>query len=330
MDRAASAQAAVDATQPEPAGPPHGARRTAALPRQRRGQWRNAALGYAFIAPAGVLFIVFILAPFVGAVPIALLDWDLLRPASQTRFVGLDNFRMLLDDPVALKALTNTIGFAIGSVTLHVVFGLVFALAAHSVTSKVLRYYVRSFLFFPFLMSWAAVALIWRALLNPTFGFISYYLSRLGFDPPNWTLSPTWALPSIMGVDLWYTLGFTFIILLAGLQNIPVELYEAAKVDGAGVWARFHDVTIPMLSPTIFFVVVTGFIGAFQIFEPVFIITQGGPGDETKTLVMYIFEKGFRTFQMGYAAAISLVLLLLILICTLVQFRLQRRWVHYE
>lgn len=225
-------------------------------------RWRDALAGYGFIAPAAVLYVVFIAGPLVGALVLSLYQWDLLTPAE---FVGFANYRSLLGDDEARTAITNTFVFAFWSIVLHIGGGLLLALAVNRAISTPLKYFLRTAFFFPVIMSWAAASLIWNYALSPNFGFVNYYLQQVGFSPPRWLTSPAWAMPTVIFVDLWKTLGFTFIILLAGLQGIPAHLYEAAKIDGAGAARRFKDVTVPMLSPTLFFAAVISFIGAFQI-----------------------------------------------------------------
>lgn len=296
------------------------------------GGWRgrlrsDAAYGYYFLSPAYVLFFVFLAGPLMGAVALSLFDWPLL---GQPEFAGLANFRALFSDPVAGSAIVNTFVFTFWSVVLHIGLALPLALAVNRAMPKVLSYFLRTTIFFPMLVSWAAVALIWKYILDPNFGFITHYLGQLGLPAPNFLIEPNWAMPAIIFVDLWKTLGFTFIILLAGLQGIPVHLYEAAVVDGAGPFRRFWNVTIPMLSPTLFFATIITFIGAFQIFEPMFIMTDGGPGEKTLSIVMHIYETGFRAFEMGYASALALVVFVVIMIVTAIQLLLGRFWVHYE
>jgi multiple sugar transport system permease protein len=291
------------------------------------GAVRSGAAGYLFVAPATALFAVFIAGPFVATIVISLFDWDLL---SSARFVGLRNYSRLLDDSQLHQVLVNTVIFTAAAVVLHVIVGLALALAVNRVISSALRYFLRTAVFFPQLLSWAAVALMWKYILDPNFGFLSYYLRRIGVHPPNWLISPKSALATLIGVDLWRTTGFIFIVLLAGLQAIPARLYEAAAMDGANAWKRFWSITLPMLSPSLFFVGLITFIGAFQIFEPMFIMTSGGPGDSTRSVVMLIYETAFRHFEMGYASAMAVLVLAIIMGVTLVYFRLGRYWVYHE
>lgn len=284
-------------------------------------------LGYLFISPALLLFLVFIGGPFVVAIGLSLFRWDMLTPPE---FVGLDNFRLLFEDPTLLQAFGNTFVFAFASVVTHVVGALLLALAVNRVASRVVSYFVRTAVFFPFIISWAAVALLWQYMLDPAFGLVDHYLERLGLTPPDWFLDPSWALPAIIGIDFWHTLGFTFIIMLAGLQTVPQQLVEAARTDGANRRQVFWNVTVPMMSPTLFFATVITFIGAFQIFDPIQIITGGGPDDATTTLVMYLYEQGFQAFQIGYASTVAIVVFVVIMLVTLLQFWASRKWVHQQ
>jgi ABC-type sugar transport system permease subunit len=294
--------------------------------RERMDRYGGAVAPYLFLSPALVLFLVFIFAPMVGTAVFSLLDWDLLGDPS---FAGGSNFTKLLDDTKLHQALGNTLIFTFWSIVLHVGLGLVMALGVNRQMMRGTRYFLRTAFFFPFLISWAATALIWQYAYDPTFGVFSYYGSKIGI-PTGVLIDATWAMPALILVDLWHTIGFSFVVLLAGLQAIPKHLYEAATLDGASAGRRFWNVTLPMLSPTLFFVTVISFIGAFQIFEPMFIMTRGGPDGATTSIVQYLYETAFRDFQVGYASAIALLVFVIILLVTLAQFRLRRRWVYEQ
>lgn len=272
-----------------------------------------------------VLFVVFILGPFIAAIALSFYSWDLLTPALGA---GWSNYSHLVHDPVLRRALLNTFGFAFASVVTHIVGAILLALAVNRAMSRVLSYFVRASVFFPFLISWAAVSLLWKYILDPSFGYVTYYASRVGVTAPSWFSDPTWALPAIIGVDFWHTIGYTFIIMLAGLQTVPRELSEAARTDGAGPWQTFFNVTLPLMSPTIFFATVITFIGAFQIFDPMQIITQGGPSNATISIVMYLYQTGFQSFNIGYASAIALLVFVVIMGVTALQFWGSRKWVY--
>ncbi|MDW5597956.1 sugar ABC transporter permease [Conexibacter stalactiti] len=273
-----------------------------------------------------MLFLTFVVAPLFGAIALSFTDWNLL---GSKRFIGLDNFTRLAEDGDLHKALGNTLIFTFWSIVLHVVVGLGMALAVNRQMWRVTRYFLRTAFFFPFLVSWAAVALIWQYALDPNFGIATFYGDKVGIPglADGWLLNKTYALPALILVDLWHTIGFAFVVFLAGLQAIPGHLYEASEVDGAGPVRRFWHVTLPMLSPTIFFIVVISFIGAFQIFEPMYIMTRGGPDGATSSVVQYLYETGFRNYEVGYAASIGLLVFVAVLAATLVQFLLRRRWV---
>lgn len=285
---------------------------------------REATTGYLLILPALLPFLFFVVGPLIGAIVLSFYSYDLLTPA---RFIGWNNYRFLFHDDIARTALLVTFGFTIASVVLHVVVGLALALAANRRMPKALSYAARTAIFFPVLISWAVVSMIAQYTLDPNFGFIPYYLAKIGVHV-NWFTDPHTALLAIVLVDLWHTVGFSFIVLLAGLQVIPEHLYQAARVDGAGGWRMLRSITLPLLSPSLFFVCVISFIGAFQIFEPVHIITNGGPGESTESIVQYIYDKGFSQLHMGYAATLGLVVLAALLSMTLLQFGAARFWVH--
>jgi multiple sugar transport system permease protein len=288
---------------------------------------RQPWLGYAFIAPSMVLFVVFILIPMIASFALCFFKWDLLTPAQPA---GLANFARLFSDPVLGTVLINTFVFAFASVLTHVVGGLLLALAVNRAMSRVLSYFVRAAFFFPFLISWAAVSLLWKYVLDPSFGYVQYYLHLVGIAAPQWFTDPAWSLTAIIGIDFWHTIGYTFVIMLAGLQTVPTELMEAARTDGASGRQVFFHVTVPLMSPTIFFATVITFIGAFQIFDPMQIITQGGPDNSTMSVVMYLYQAGFQAFDIGYASAIALLVFIVIMAVTALQFWGSRKWVYQQ
>ena len=279
---------------------------------------------FLFLSPAILFFCCFILFPLIGAFGYSLISWDFF---TKPKFVGLDNYGKLFKDQIALEAIKNTFVFTLASIVTHVGLGLILAIAVNRKIPKFFAYIIRTVFFFPFLLSWAAASIIWNFGLDPTFGVIDYYAGILGF-PEATLLSKTWAMPTIIMIDLWKTLGFAFIVILAGIQAIPNDVNEAARVDGATGWRLFWSVTFPLCTPALFFVSVTAFIGAFQIFEPMYIMTRGGPDNVTLSIVQYLHMTAFRTFDIGYGAVISVAIFLIVLIVTLVQFRLAKRWVY--
>ncbi|MFQ5859297.1 MAG: carbohydrate ABC transporter permease [Anaerolineae bacterium] len=287
---------------------------------------------YFFLAPNITGFLVFTAFPVVAALALSFFRWELLKPPV---FVGAENFQKLLtSDPQFRKVAFNTVYFTFGTVPLRVVLSLFLAAALNQKIRGLTVY--RTLLFMPVVSSLIAVALIWQFMLNSNFGLINSMIFWLGdtlgiqVHPPAWLSSTRWAMPAVMGLNLWKNVGFTMVIYLAGLQAIPQELYEAAEVDGAGAWTKFRHITIPMVSPTTFFVLVMSLIWAFQVFDEAFVMTQGGPAFSTTTLVYYIYLKAFTSLRMGYAAAIGMVLFVIIFAVTAVQMYYQRRWVYYE
>ncbi|MCW5950912.1 MAG: sugar ABC transporter permease [Propionibacteriaceae bacterium] len=266
----------------------------------------------------------FTFVPMVRAFWTSLHQWNLL---SAMKWVGLDNYLHLLQDAATHRAFWNTFYYIVGYLPLVYVGGLALALALNAAIP--LRNFLRGIYFLPVVTSWIVVALIWRWLLNPEVGVVNYLLGLVGIDGPGWWTDPVWAMPSIILASAWKDLGFVMIILLAGLQAIPQDLYEAARVDGAGWWARLRHITLPMLSPTTFFVVVISLINGFQVFDQVYAMTGGGPAGASTVVVQQVYDLTFRYSQAGMASALSWLLFLLVLAVTVVQMIGQRRWVNY-
>ncbi|MBI3958746.1 MAG: sugar ABC transporter permease [Chloroflexi bacterium] len=251
-------------------------------------------------------------------------EWDLLSPV---KWIGLQNVRTMLADKLVWQALKVTSAYALTSVPLHIVFGLFLAILLNN-NIRGLRFYRTAF-YLPSVLSGVAVALLWRWLFSPEFGLINITLSTFGVQGPSWLGDEAWALPSFVLMSLW-GVGAGAIIYLAGLQGIPTDLYEAAEVDGASGWARLWNITLPMMTPVLFFQLVVGIISALQIFTQAFIMTSGGPNNATLFLVLYLYRNAFQYFRMGYASAIAWVLFLYIFLLTLLVFRSSTAWVYYE
>jgi multiple sugar transport system permease protein len=292
-----------------------------------RARRREAWVAFAFLAPAIAGFLVFVLGPALAAVGLSLFEYDIL---TSPRFVGFANYGQFLQDTRLPRIYVNTLTYVLWYVGATTFLGLALAVAAHRPMLSVWRYLIRTAYFFPVLTSLASVSIVWQYLYNTDFGIINYYLGRVGIPRIPWLTSSQWAIPSLVVLGVWKNLGFNFVLFLAGLQNIPRHLYEAAALDGAGRWAGFRYITLPSLTPVLFFSIVWGLINAFQIFDSPYILTSGGPGDASRTVVMYIYETGFRFFQMGYASTIALSLFLIVVVLTLIQFRLSRIWVFYQ
>ncbi len=281
---------------------------------------------YLFLTPNIIGFLIFTALPVAAAFAIAFYDWDLLLGA---RFIGIENFRVLIfEDRVFRAAFVNTVYFTVATVALSTALGLGVALLVNLALRGMVLF--RAIFLLPYVTLTVALSLVWKWLYLPDIGLINRTLSFVGIDGPNWLTSSTWAMPALIFLSVWKTFGYNMVLFVAGLQNIPEHLYEAAKIDGASPWQRFRDITVPMLSPTTFFVVVISIIGSFQVFDQALVMTAGGPGTATTTLVLYIYERGFQAFHMGYASAIALILFLVIFAFTAFQFRVQRRWVTYD
>jgi multiple sugar transport system permease protein len=279
-----------------------------------------------FLLPNLIGFLIFTAIPVGAAFVLAFYDYDLLLGAS---WAGLENFReMFTVDRVFRTALFNTVYFTAVSVPLSVVLGLATAILVNQALRGVVIF--RSIFLLPYVTVTVALSLVWKWLYLPDIGLINSVLGAFGVDGPAWLTSQTWAMPALILMSVWKGFGYNMVIFLAGLQGIPDHLYDAAKVDGATAWRRFLNVTLPLLSPTTFFVVVISVISSFQVFDQALIMTNGGPGTATTTLVLYIYQKGFQSFDMGYAAAVALVLFAVIFVFTVVQFLFQRRWVTYD
>ena len=286
--------------------------------------WRTPAVVALFLAPSLIPLALFTLGPMAASLGLSFLHWDLLRPP---RLVGLTNFANLLGDLEFRAAVGHTFFFIAGYLPLVYVGGLALSLALNQKLRA--SSFFRATYFLPVVTSWVVVALVWKRLLNPQSGIVNFVLGLIGITGPGWWTDPAWAMPSIILASAWKDLGFVMIILLAGLQAIPEDYYEAAAVDGAGRWARFRHITLPLLSPASFFVLVISLVNSFQVFDQVWVMTGGGPAGATSVVVEQIVQHAFRYGQMGYAAAMSWVLFVAILVITFAQFRLQRRWVNY-
>lgn len=278
-----------------------------------------------FLAPTlfGLLFGT--LGPVLGAIGISFTDWDVITPPT---FAGLDNYRTLLSDPTFTKALLNTLYYVGVMVPVSTVLSLFFAFLLNQKLRGVTWY--RTAYFLPVVSSTVAVALVWSWIYAKDFGLLNFMLRQVGLEPVGWLSSTTWAMPAVIMMAVWGNLGAGIIIFLAGLQAIPESYYEAAAIDGANSVNKFFRITLPMITPSLFFYFIITMISAFQAFEAIYVMTRGGPVNSTTTMVYYIYRNGFRNFKMGYASSQAIVLFLVIMVLTLVYWRLQDRWVMYD
>lgn len=315
----AAAEAGSEQMRPGAASMPHPQPR-----RSRRARTVYALTVLAFLLPSAIPLVLFVLGPMVAAAWISLTDWNLLAPAT---WVGLENYVALLTDPETAEVFLHTMYYIVGYLPLVYVGGLAIALALNTALKG--RTLLRGVYFLPVITSWIVVALVWRWLLNPSNGVVNVVLGFFGVEGPGWWSDPAWAMPSIILASAWKDLGFVMVILLAGLQAIDPELIAAARVDGAGWWRRLCSITLPLLSPATFFVIVISLINGFQVFDQVYAMTGGGPGGATQVVVQQIYDLTFRYGQAGEASALSWLLFIVILAVTVVQIRGQRRWVNY-
>ncbi len=305
--------------------------RAPAIPGRRRGllgsrrQRADALWGVFFIAPQLFGLLAFSLFPVIYAFVLSAMKWDGL---GAREFVGLANFNSQLTDEKFQEALIHTFVYTLIAVPGSVVLSLLLALAVNRVRGKTIY---RTIFFLPTITSSVAVSMVWLWLLNGDFGIINVYLREVfSLDPPNWLVNSTWVIPTVALVAIWAGLGFNMVIFLAGLQGIPVAYLEAAQIDGASKWRQFWNITLPLLSPTTFFVTIISIIASFQVFDFVYVMTGGGPGTASTTMVFHIYELAFVKFTFGLSAAAAVILFALIMCVTLVQFWGQRHWVHYE
>lgn len=290
-------------------------------PRERR-EWLLFAL---LIGPNLLLFAIFTYWPLLYNVYLSFVRWNFLRP--QKPFVWLDNYVNVFSSALFWEIVLNTLTFTVWSVGLTLVIGLALALLLNQPLRQ--RNAARAVLFSPVVMSGAVVAVVWSYIFDPRYGLIDQLLGLVGLNSPNWLGTTTWAMPAVIIVYVWKHLGYAVVIYLAGLQGIPRELYDAALVDGAGPWARFRHVTLPGLSPVAFFLSVTSILATFQAFDIIKVLTDGGPVNATTTLIFYLYELGFVTYDAGKAGVVAVVLFAIMLVLTLIQLRYLERRVSY-
>ncbi len=283
---------------------------------------RPSQLGWLalFLLPGLGGLLLFTVLPILASLVLTLFQWDLLTPPE---FIGLANYSRLLGDNEFWAALGHTLSFIAGYLPLVLLLGLGVALALNAPLRGIGL--IRSAFFLPVVSSWVAVALLWSWLFNPRYGLINYLLGLLGLPQPGWLFDPQWAMPAIVLTSVWKDLGFVVVLFLAGLQAVPQEYYEAASLDGAGRWMQLRAITLPLLAPTTFFVTIISLINSFQVFDQVWVMTEGGPAGATSVLVERVVRHAFSYGEMGYAATLSWAIFALVFAVTLVQLRLQRQ-----
>ena len=285
-------------------------------------QRKTDLVGYAFLAPNLIGFLVFTLIPFAYSFYISFFKWDAI---GDMEFVGLRNYIKLFQDSGFRISLKNTMYYTFVNVPLVLIFGMILALCIHKIPRC--KTFFRTTYFLPNLVTVVSIAIVWQALYHPTYSPFSMLLRSLGVEHvPKWVSDTKWAMPCIIIMSTWINAGYYMVIFLAALNNIPVSLYEAAAMDGANNWKKFWNITLPQLSPTLFFASIIAIINSFKVFDQVALLTQGGPGRSTNVLVYYIYQQGFTYYRFGTASAAAYILFFLIMIVTIIQFKVQNKW----
>ena len=300
---------------------------------KRKFDSKEVRAAYVFLIPSLIGMVIFSLLPLIVSAVISLTDWNgldqLLDPGFLNRhFVGLQNFADILTGQEFWKVLLNTIKF----IVLYIPFMLCASLLVAFLLSRANKGVgiFRVMYYIPVLTSWVAASLIWKSVLSPEYGAINNILKLIGIRGPDWLLSESWAMPAIALVSVWKDMGFFGLILLSGIIAVDKSYYEAASIDGAGSVSRFFRITLPLLTPSIFYVLIVSLINSFQLFPQIMIMTEGGPNGVTQVMVERIYKYGFNYHKMGYASAFSWLLFVIIMICTMIQMKGQKRWVNYD
>lgn len=281
---------------------------------------------YAMIAPALTVFSLFFIYPILYMIYLSMYEWNFISPTK--KFVGLQNFTELLQEKDFIQVITNSTVYTILTVTFIIAISLLLALWLNK--TGAFHSFVQGAIFSPHIVSWVSISMIWSWVMDPQFGLLNWFIGLFGFAKLAWLSSTSTSLVSLVIVAVWKGLGYNTLVFIAGLQSIPKDIYEAASLDRSNPWTTFYKLIFPMLSPTIFFLVIINMIGSFQVFETIAIMTQGGPVNTTNTLVYYIYEYGFRFFKIGYASAAGVILLFIVGILTLIYFKMMSKRVHYQ
>ncbi|TSB47975.1 sugar ABC transporter permease [Alkalicoccobacillus porphyridii] len=270
---------------------------------------------------------ILVIIPIFAALFVSFTDWVFIRGIDDMAFVGLENYQRLLNDQLFIQSVRNNV-WLIAAVPLTMILALWLAIIINKYVY--FKGFFKVVYFMPYISSTVAIAIVFQLLFHPSFGPINEFLISIGIEnPPRWLADSSWALISVILITIWTSIGFNLIIYMAALQNIPLELYEAAEVDGANFLQKFKNITLPTLSPTTFFLLITGIIYSFKSFELIVVLTSGGPGYSTSVIVYYLYEQAFENLRSGYASAISMILLLILFIITGVQWIIQKKWVNY-
>ncbi|MFS0724225.1 carbohydrate ABC transporter permease [Paenibacillus sp. 1P07SE] len=306
---------------PAPAPAARPGRKTSALQR------KETLSGFLFIGPMLIGVTVLTLIPILTTFFLSLADWNFVAGLKDIRWVGLDNFNRLFQDEAFLKSLRNNALFLF-AVPIYLAISMLLAILIDK--HVYMKSYFKVAYFMPYISSIVAVAIVWQVLFHPSAGPVNQLLLSLGWDdPPKWIADPQYALVSLMMISIWISIGFNMIVYIAGLQSIPRDLYEAAEIDGAGTWAKFKSITFPQLSSTTFFLLITGIISTFKVFDLIAVLTKGGPLNSTTMIVWHLYDTAFINLRIGYASSMAVVLFFCVLFITLLQWIGQKKWVNY-
>jgi len=291
----------------------------------KKKQRKKNLVALSFIAPNFLGFFIFTMAPLIFALALGFMHWD---GANEIRFAGISNFIKLFSDETFKISTLNTFYYTITTVPFTLVCSLGLAVLLNSKLRG--RNFFRAVFFFPYVGSLVAIAVVWNMMFHPVMGPVNYLLAKLGIENlPRWAASTQWAMPTVILASIWRGMGYYMVIYLAALQGIPPYLYEAARIDGATPWQQFIKITLPMLAPATFFVSIMLTISCFKVFDLIMVMTAGGPGRATNVLVYHIYNTAFKYFQFGYSSAIAMVLFVIVLAITIIQFRMEKKWVSY-
>lgn len=285
---------------------------------------RNAKWSLFFLAPQLLGLLAFAVIPLISAFILSFMQWDGFGTRT---FVGISNYINQLGHSDFWTATYNTVLYTILTVPVGLIIALILAVILNNIKGKELY---RLFFFLPVVTSSVSISVMWMWILNGDIGILNQVLGMIGINGPNWLTDPKLVMISIAVLSIWWQLGYNMVIFLAGLQGVPQQLYEAAEIDGANKFQKFFKITLPMISPTTFFLIIMALIGSFQVFDQAFVLTQGGPGKASYTLVYHIYKNAFIDFRFGMSSAAAVILFIVILIITLFQFQMQKRWVYYE
>lgn len=293
------------------------------------GKNKDNLAAYLFLLPALVGFIVFIIIPFASSLILSFTEWNFVSGISGIKFIGFKNFQELFSDAWFIGSFKNNVVFAITVVPISLALGLIVAviIQKYVYASNLLKVMI----FMPYISSVVAIAIVWMVMLQPSYGPVNQFLMSIGIaNPPKWIADIKWALPTLIIISIWQGLGYYVVIYIGGLNSIPKDIYESAEIDGASFWDKFFRISVPLVSPTTFFLAVTGIIASFKVFDLISVLTDGGPGTSTTVLAYYIYKAAFQYHKMGYASAMATFIFIIIFIITVLQWKGQKKFVIYE